>query len=191
MDTISALIPATSSTNPSAIAKTLALFGNGALTFAAERGVTIHPLRAGQAYRDASPALRRLGIDVDAWPAPPAGLFVVEERAMYLRSMSPMTTAHEFGHALDCALGDGVYRSGIDPAIRRAFAQATSFVTPYAATGLDEYFAECVRAHVEANDVSSSWPRATRERLRRVDPDMSAIVAAIFDGLAEKTERLA
>ena len=116
----------------------------------------------GELYREASHALARLGIDVDAWPAPPAGLFVVEERALYLRSRSPMTVAHEFGHALDCALGGGVYRSGIDPQIRALFASAMSFVTPYAATGVDEYFAESLRAYVEAND------DARRGRERRV-----------------------
>lgn len=126
------------------------------------------------------PALKRLGIDVDAWPAPPAGLFVVEERCVYLRSRSAMTIAHEFAHALDCALGGGVSRSGIDPGIRNAFASASAFVTPYAATGIDEYFAESVHAYVGANDPASPWPRATRERLNRVDPAIDAIIADIF-----------
>ena len=99
---------------------------------------------------------------------------------MFLRSSSPMTVAHEFGHALDCALGDGVYRSGYDLDIRAAFAAAGGFVTPYAATGLDEYFAENVRAFVEANDPDSPWPRATRGRLAALDPTMLAIVERIF-----------
>ena len=101
---------------------------------------------------------------------PPAGLFVVEERTVYLRSTSPMTVAHEFAHALDCALGGGVYLSGVDPRVRRAFRDARAFVTPYAASALDEYFAECLRAWVEANDARSPWPRATRARLREIDP---------------------
>jgi len=42
--------------------------------------------------------LRRLASGVDDWPVPPAGLFVVEERTIYLRSTSPMTVAHEFAH---------------------------------------------------------------------------------------------
>jgi hypothetical protein len=121
-----------------------------------------------------------LGVDVDAWPVPPAGLFVVEERAVYLRSASPMTVAHEFGHALDCALGGGVYRSGYDVEIRRAFAEAKEFVTPYAATGLDEYFAESVRAYVDVNDPKSPWPRATRGRLAELDPRMFREIASIF-----------
>ncbi len=101
----------------------------------------IVPLLPAQRYKDVSGALRRLGVDVDGWPVPPAGLFVVEERTMYVRSLSPMTIAHELGHALDCALGGGIYYSGISSRIRRAFAGAREFVTVYSATGLDEYFA--------------------------------------------------
>jgi hypothetical protein len=92
-----------------------------------------------------------------------------------------MTIAHEFAHALDCALGGGVYLSGVDPRIRRAFASATAFVTPYAASACDEYFAECMRAFVEVNDPHSLWPRATRDRLWSVDPRMAAIVASLFE----------
>ena len=105
---------------------------------------------------------------------------MVEERTVYLRSSSPMTVAHEFGHALDCALGGGVYRSGYDPQIRAAFAAARSFVTPYAASGLDEYFAESVRAFVEVNDAHSPWPKATRARLQRLDPSMYRCVEQLF-----------
>ncbi len=162
------------------VVETLLRFGAGALAYARASRVRVALLRKGELYRDASTALARLGIDVDAWPAPPAGLFVVEERTLYLRSRSPMTVAHEFGHALDCALGGGIYRSGIDPRVRRLFANARVFVTPYAATGLDEYFAEALRAYVEVNDPASPWPRATRERLRRIDRAMYDYVETIF-----------
>ncbi len=164
------------------IVRTLVRFGRPVLTFAYDRGIRVIPLRRHERYAEASAALSRLGVDVDAWPAPPAGLFVVEERRVYLRSRSPMTVAHEFGHALDCALGAGVYRSGIDPHVRAAFAASRDFVTPYAATGLDEYFAECVRSYVGVNDPASFWPRATRERLRRLDPAMYAYMEALFAG---------
>ncbi len=167
-------------TGVAAIARTLARFGAPALTYASRHGVRVVPLLRNQRYAQASAALQRLGVDVDSWPAPPAGLFVVEERCMYLRSRSTMTVAHEFGHALDCALGGGVYRSSVDPALRRLFADARAFVTPYAATGLDEYFAESLRAYVEANDPQSFWPRATRERLRRVDAPMFGYVERLF-----------
>jgi hypothetical protein len=163
-----------------AIAATLARFGDAALAFAVARGVRVVPLSPRRRYADASPALRRLGVDVDAWPVPPAGLFVVEERTVYLRSTSAMTVAHEFGHALDCALGDGIYRSGYDPLIRAAFAGASAFVTPYAATGLDEYFAESLRAYVEANDGASPWPKATRARLLRIDRAMHDYLEGLF-----------
>jgi hypothetical protein len=172
-----------------AIAATLGEFGERALAYAAERGIGIVALAGAERYRDASRSLRRLGVDVDAWPVPPAGLFVVEERTVYLRSATPMTVAHEFGHALDCALGGGVYRSGCDPRIRRAFAQARDFVTPYAATGLDEYFAESLRAYVGVNHPHSPWPKATRSRLAAVDPAMHALIEELFaKTLGEKTK---
>ncbi len=163
-----------------AIVETLERFGAGALRFALDGGIRISPLEKHEQYCNASPALARLGINVDAWPAPPAGLFVVEERTVYLRSRSPMTVAHEFGHALDCALGGGVYRSGVDPELRRLFANARAFVTPYAATGIDEYLAEALRAFVEINDVTSHWPRATKIRLRNVDPQLYDYVECLF-----------
>jgi hypothetical protein len=167
-------------TGASTIATTLERFGTGALSFARERHTRVAPLHRGETYAEASPALARLGIDVDAWPAPPAGLFVVEERTVYLRSRSAMTVAHEFGHALDCALGGGVYQSGIDPQIRRLFINARSFITPYAATGIDEYFAEGLRAFVEANDPASHWPRATKSRLHSVDPALYDYIERLF-----------
>ncbi len=91
-----------------------------------------------------------------------------------------MSIAHEFGHAIDCALGGGTYLSGIDPTIRRAFLDARNYVTPYAATAIDEYFAEAVRAYAEVNDPASSWPRATKARLKGVDPAMYEIVESLL-----------
>src|SRR5579884_2272786 len=171
------------SCSKTAITRTLRKFGNAALRYALQRGIRIVPLIRGERYQQRSGALRRLGVDVDAWPAPPAGLFVVEERTVYLRSRSVMTIAHEFGHALDCALGGGVYRSSTDPHLRRFFTEASAYVTPYAATAPDEYFAECLRAYVEANDPASFWPRATRSRLRRIDPQMYDYVERLFHGV--------
>ncbi len=163
-----------------AIELVLDRFGPGALRVAASAGTRIVLLRAGEAYRDRSRALRRLASPIDDWPRPPSGLFVVEERTVYLRSISPMTVAHEFAHALDCALGGGIYLSGVDPRVRRAFHAARAYITPYAASGLDEYFAESLRAWVGANDPRSAWPRATRKRLREIDPQMAAILESIF-----------
>jgi len=179
----SLLISGADGTSCAPIVETLNRFGLGALSLAHRFGARIVPLRGKQRYDDASPALKRLGVDVDAWPAPPAGLFVVEERTVYLRSRSVMTIAHEFGHALDCALGGGVYRSSTDPHLRRFFTEASAYVTPYAATAPDEYFAECLRAYVEANDPASFWPRATRSRLRRIDPQMYDYVERLFHGV--------
>jgi hypothetical protein len=63
----------------------------------------------------------------------------------------------------------------------RGFARARDFVTPYAATGLDEYFAESMRSFVEVNDAHSPWPKATRARLSAVDAPMFDIIRGIFD----------
>ena len=131
-------------------------------------------------YRAASPALRRLGVDVDAWPVAPAGLFVVEERTVYLRSVDAMTVIHEFGHALDLALGGDTYNSGRDARIRGAYAAARAFVTPYAASGIDEWFAEGVRACVEANVPASPWPMVARERFQRIDPVGFEVISGLI-----------
>lgn len=163
------------------IGRTIDRFGTGAVERAASAGIRVIPLERGQQYRDCSASLARLGVDVDAWPAPPAGLFVVEERTMYLRSCSPMTIAHEFGHALDCALGEGIYRSATDAALERLFCDAKTYVTPYAGTSVDEYFAESMRAYVEVNDPASYWPRATRSKLHCIDPAMHAYIAQLFE----------
>ena len=164
-----------------AIARALAAYSLPLLKRTVAAGCRIRVLAEGERYRDASAALRRLGIDVDAWPAPPAGLFVVEERSVYLRSLGRMTIGHEVGHAIDCALGDGVYHSASDPQIRAAYSGARAFVTPYAASGIDEYMAEGLRAYAgDLNDEASPWPPATRKRLRSCDPAMHAIVAELF-----------
>ena len=84
--------------------------------------------------------------------------------------VSSMTVIHEHGHALDLALGGDTYNSGRDPRVRAAYASARAFVTPYAASGLDEWFAEGVRAVAEANVPSSPWPMVSAERFRTIDP---------------------
>jgi hypothetical protein len=163
-----------------AIDAVLDRFGSGALRVAANAGIRIVHLQPREGYRERSAMLRRLSASVDDWPVPPAGLFVVQERTVYLRSTSPMTVAHEFAHGIDCALGGGQYLSGVDPRVRHAFDTARAFITPYAASGLDEYFAEAMRAWVEANDARSPWPRATRARLRQLDPAMCVILESLF-----------
>jgi hypothetical protein len=141
----------------------------------------IKPLALGERYADASPMVREIGSHIDAWPVVPAGLFVVPERTIYVRTMTPMTLVHEFGHALDCALGKGVYRSGYDAHIRKAFQCAKEFVTPYAAVSLDEYMAESLRAFVgSANEKGCPWPAVSRERLFAIDPMMHDIIEVLI-----------
>ncbi|TAM60388.1 hypothetical protein EPN52_05300 [bacterium] len=162
------------------LSRRLSRFGLPALRLARARGVRVVALARGERYTARSPRLRDLAPHLDTWPAPPAGLFVVEERTAYLRSRSPLAVAHEFGHALDCALGDGGYRSSEDRDLRTIYFTATSFITPYAATAPDEFFAEIVRAYVEANDHRSPWPAATRHRLRDVDVRAFDYVERLF-----------
>lgn len=172
------------------ISAILRRFPRGFVTTLARANCTVRPLARGERYDEASPELERLGIDCDLWPAPPAGLFVVQERTVYLRSRSAMTVAHECAHALDCALGNGVYRSGIDTAWRRCFLGAKQFITPYAATGIDEFAAENFRAYVEINDPASHWPKATRGRLKAIDPATYELVERTFAEIAENADRV-
>lgn len=71
MDRIySGLIPTASTSARESIAKTLKQYvPEPMLRFLAENRTTIRPLRDSERYAHASPALRRLAIDVDAWPA--------------------------------------------------------------------------------------------------------------------------
>jgi hypothetical protein len=158
-----------------------AFYPRSAIRLMESNATRFHALQSGERFYDASAVLRRIGAAVDKWPIPPAGLFVVEERTVYLRSTSAMTVVHEAAHALDCALGGGVYLSGTDHRISQAFKRATQFVTPYAGCGQkDEYFAECVRAFLGANDPGCHWPKATRERLERIDATMAQIIRDLF-----------
>jgi hypothetical protein len=168
-------------------AETRAIIEQTALTYPAhlraimdEAGIRAYPLAKGEKYIVASGELSRLSLDVDRWPAPLSGLFVVAERTLYLRQPEPMTIAHELGHALDCALGEGVYLSSKDARFGEAFRAAKRFVTPYAASGVDEYFAEGARAMVEVNELHSLWPMVTRAALERKDPTLFALLSDIF-----------
>ena len=80
-----------------------------------------------------------------------------------------MTVAHEFGHALDCALGGGVYRSGIDPELRRLYVEARTFVTPYAATGIDEYFVSVTASDAISHDAITKVPGSFQKMLKGLE----------------------
>jgi hypothetical protein len=144
------------------------------------RTVLIGPF---ERYRDYSPLLART--DVDEQDIPPAGMFVAGERALYVRSPWPMVVAHEYGHAVDFALGDGAkFWSSRTRAVRRAYRAALkrkTFITPYAASALEEYVAEGMRAMVGANAPGHSWPFASQGRLRRVDPELFQILLVLLD----------
>ena len=173
------LAPTAQPNEVAALARVLTSYGEPMTKNLLAGGLHVQFLRKGQKYRDVSPMLSS-EFNVDRWPHPPQGLFVVPENTVYIREHSPMTLAHELGHAIDRMVGGGTYFSGKSPNVRRAFANAKHYVTPYAACGLDEYFAEGMRAWVGINDPASLWPRVSREKLLRFDPQLYAIIEKLF-----------
>ena len=170
-------------TPPRPLVEALSAFGSDALRRAVAAGIRIKIVPPGRAFTQCSRSVASLVPDIDRWAAPPAGLFVLEERLVLLRHGAlRMAAAHEFGHALDAILAarPRSYYSFETSAIRNAFASAHSFVNEYAASGLDEYFAESVRAYVEVNDDRSQWLPLTRDDLARCDPTMYALVEELF-----------
>ncbi|MBC5825436.1 MAG: hypothetical protein GIW99_09160 [Candidatus Eremiobacteraeota bacterium] len=168
---------------PTALVRALAAFGESALVAAERAGVKIGIMEPCQSFADLSPAVARCLPGVDGWPAPPAGLFVVEERRLLLRGEAMrMTAAHEFAHALDAVLaaGERSYFSFESAELRHYFSTATGFINEYAASGLDEYFAESVRAYVEINDPLCTWLPLTRRDLLSKDPRLFALIERIF-----------
>jgi hypothetical protein len=168
---------------PARIVRALGAFGQAALTKAVDAGVRISIVPDQRRYAEFSPAVARLVPSIDDWSAPPSGLFVVEERRVLLRSRAmAMTAAHEFAHALDAVLAQRPrsYFSYESEELRCCFATATGFVNEYAASGLDEYFAESVRAYLEINDARCAWLPLTRRDLFQRDRRMFALVDRLF-----------
>lgn len=131
------------------------------LSLFAEENCTMRPVENRERYDAASPSLKRLGIDVDAWPCPHAGLSVDKKRTLYFRLRTRLTVVHEIGHAFDCARGNDVYRSGCEAEFRASFTSATRFVSTCAARGTDEDLAEVFHNMCSANDPSSHWPNVS------------------------------
>jgi len=73
-----------------------------------------------------------------------------------------------------------MYRSSYDGKLRRIFSEAKPFVTPYAATGSDEFVAEAIRSMLSANDEASFWPKASPARLKSLCPEMYEWVEEAF-----------
>ena len=68
-DVVSTLLVDASEDDPASIAPHLGAYPIALLERLLATGCRIRPLRDDERYRDASPALRRLGADVDAWPS--------------------------------------------------------------------------------------------------------------------------
>ena len=164
---------------PTKIVRALAAFGEKALAAAVAGGVHISIVPERKRYSEVSRAVARLVPGIDDWSAPPSGLFVVEEKRILLRDRAlTMTVAHEFAHALDAVLAkkSRSYFSYESDELRRCFATTAGFVNEYAASALDEYFAESVRAYLEVNDSHCAWLPLTRFELKTRDPKMFDLV---------------
>ena len=171
-------------TPPRALVASLAPFGCTALKRAIAGGIRATIVPPNRPFSQCSRSVASLAPDIDHWHAPPAGLFVLEERLLLLRPHAlRMAAAHEFAHALDAVMAEQPrsYLSFESSAIREAFVSAPGYVNEYAVSGLDEYFAESVRAYVEVNDDRSSWLPLTRHDLFVRDPRMFKIIERLFE----------
>lgn len=174
-------------TPPRALVASLACFGRAALERVVSGGIRAVIVPPGRPFSQCSRSVASLAPEIDRWHAPPAGLFVLEERLLLLRPHAlRMAAAHEFAHALDAVMAQQPrsYLSFESSDIREAFVSAPGYVNEYAASGLDEYFAESVRAYVEVNDDRSSWLPLTRHELFLRDPRMFRIIERLLEAPA-------
>lgn len=177
---------------PAPLVGVLASFGSAALRAALDARIRIAIISDAERLVAHSTSLARCAPNIDEWSAPPSGLFVVEELRVLLRDRALlMTAAHEFAHALDAILARRrrSYFSFESVELRHYFATATGYVNEYAASGLDEYFAESVRAYVEVNDARCAWLPLTRQGLFLRDPRMFALVEGLFASGFETARR--
>jgi len=177
---------------PAALFDALACYGEAALSAGVAAGVSIAMVPEGQAFASFSSSVARCAPAIDQWPSPPSGLFVVEEKRILLRERSlRMTGAHEFAHAIDALLArkKRSYFSYESEELRYYFSTATAFVNEYAASSLDEYFAESMRAYVEVNDERCAWLPLTRQDLYLRDARMFALIERLFKSGFAATER--
>lgn len=101
---INALTPDVATEVQSHVADVLCKFSPTMLYRVVEANAIVQPLKKAEPCTEVSAALRRFGIDVAAWPALPAASSWFKSGRRNLRGRSPMTIAHEFGHAVDCTL---------------------------------------------------------------------------------------
>ncbi len=163
------------------------------------QGIKVRPLRSGETYTEVSPYIRNLDLsasDREYIHRSAAGMFVRPERTAYLARHNPETVVHEFGHAFDCALGRGSYLS-TSFAFQLIYHEACCagrFITDYAGSQFDEFFAESFRAFLGVNhdQAGIGHPRfATPEMLRRLHPAMFSMMERLVkDGTTRKEPRL-
>lgn len=136
-------------------------------------------------------------------------MFVADENTIYARApISWSVLVHEVGHAFAHALSGRATLMIAADSFMEAMAKTwqrdsaagmllllaqkagepsappvsftEDFITPYAAVNAAEFFGECFRAYLNADDrtqVPKDWPHATRERLEALHPEMAAFLA--------------
>lgn len=136
-------------------------------------------LERGEEFIEASSTVRCWSEDMRAYVKDARGLFVHEDRTVYLRQVTPLNLiVHEAGHAIDMTLGVGLEsRSRRDPIIVGEFKRAqerNAFITPKAAEHVGEFFAEAVRAHAGVGEDVS------REKLFDLHPHTCVAIDRCF-----------
>ncbi len=156
-------------------------FGPDALRITDRFGLRIVLVDESETYADVSPAIAAEPFG-DHDPVV-RGLYVPEERAIYLRNRSDGTLVHEYTHGLVDALGQPVRN---DPALRAAHANAADFVSPYAFTSndLDEWFCEGIRALLSA--ANGDYESISPQDFARVDPRGYELCLAMFERITSR-----
>jgi len=161
---------------------TLKKFGSSLLQEAARADIRFCLLREMPGMATLSATLCDRATALDEWPQDEAGYFSPHERMIYLRSLSPVLLAREFGHAVDYALGGGKFYSEMDDAIRSAFRNAYWFVSSWAGSSVADYFAESLRFYIGIDQRQCRWFNVSRATLQRVDPTMYGILTNLVTG---------
>lgn len=174
-----------------------ALLGPGVIRKLHGFGIKIRSVGAKDRITELSAVIKRFGI------APPPGcqgLYVPFDKALYIIVPMAGVTAHELGHALDHALCLVQIPDGFDPLTAslsecervRPFRtqQDASFakrvvgnrqaISAYAATNLQEAWAEQVRALTNCNDTGNLFDELSAAKYRAINRESYAFTLGIF-----------
>jgi hypothetical protein len=139
----------------------LSFFGPEAVSRLDDFGLHVVVLKEGQKYSDVSAVNAADPFENDELVR---GVYMPQERTIYLRNTSDGTVVHEVAHALDHAAG----RKIESKAMMTAFETAPAFISNYAKTSCAEWFAENVRAIKGA--LNGDYDDVSPEKLAAIDP---------------------